>query len=155
VFASSEARRKLNKITHPHIFLQLAKTLLWHWIQGTQTIVLDAPLLFETNLQKVCNLVVVVYAPQEVQLQRLMTRNNLSESEATQRIASQMSIEEKRKRAHYVIDNSGELRETQKQVENLLTLIKNKSVWFSRNKLFFIIFCAILCYFVLKYVLRQ
>jgi len=100
-------------------------------------------------------LVVVVYAPQEVQLQRLMTRNNLSESEATQRIASQMSIEEKRKRAHYVIDNSGELRETQKQVENLLTLIKNKSVWFSRNKLFFIIFCAILCYFVLKYVLRQ
>jgi dephospho-CoA kinase len=70
VFSYEEARKKLNKITHPHILWQVTKLLLWHWIKGTKLIILDVPLLFEVKLQKLCNMVVVVYAPVELQLQR-------------------------------------------------------------------------------------
>jgi hypothetical protein len=84
-----------------------------------------------------------------------MARNNLTESEANQRIASQMSIEEKKKLAHFVIDNSGDLSRTQQQVQVLLNLVQRKRVWFSRNNvLIFIVGCFLLFYFVLKFVQR-
>jgi len=65
----------------------------------------------------------VVSVPEEVQKQRLMTRNNLSEEAALKRINSQMPLAEKRQLAHYVIDNAGTVAETYAQVDAVLAEI--------------------------------
>lgn len=61
--------------------------------------------------------VMVVYAPEHVQLERLMRRNQLTAEEAAARIRSQMDIEEKKRKADIVIDNSGDAEETERQVD--------------------------------------
>jgi dephospho-CoA kinase len=78
----------------------------------------DVPLLFETGGNRMFSEVMVVYVPEHVQLERLIRRDKLAPDEARRRIAAQMSIEEKKKRADYVIDNSGSLAQTEEQVEH-------------------------------------
>ncbi|MBW2355699.1 MAG: dephospho-CoA kinase [Deltaproteobacteria bacterium] len=80
------------------------------------TVVLDVPLLFEAGMDAGLDLVVVVDAPEAVQLERLMKRSGLSRADALARIRSQMPMAEKRRRADVVIDNSGSLASTRSQV---------------------------------------
>lgn len=107
----------------------LLKERIQHWIQtekeryikeGHDLIVLDIPLLFEGGYQDSCDAVMVVYVPEELQLQRLMSRNHLDADEATRRMQSQLSIEKKKELADFVIDNSGTIEETEKQVSEWL-----------------------------------
>jgi hypothetical protein len=87
---------------------------------------------------------------------RLIARNNLTDNEARQRIASQMSIEEKKKRAHYIINNCGDLQSTEKQIENFLALLKTKHSWFSRNNVIgFAIGCILLYHLLLIFASRH
>ncbi len=79
-------------------------------------IVYDVPLLFEKQLEKNFDKVIVVYANKNVQIERLMKRQNLTYDEALKLINLQMDVEEKKKRADFVIDNSYSLEETKKQV---------------------------------------
>ncbi len=79
-------------------------------------IVYDVPLLFEKQLEKNFDKVIVVYANKNVQIERLMKRQNLTYDEALKLINLQMDVEEKKKRAGFVIDNSYSLEETKKQV---------------------------------------
>ena len=83
-------------------------------------IVCDIPLLFETGagLEWV-DRTLVVYAPLEVQRKRLIERSGLDPDEADRRIATQLSTEEKARRADHVIDNSGDLSRTMRQVDRL------------------------------------
>lgn len=118
VFADAQQRRKLEAIIHPLVFERI-KTQGQLLEQDNQIVFADIPLLYETNSHTWLDWVVVVYAPQEVQLRRLIQRDKLSEAEAWSRIQAQMSIEEKRKLADYVIDNSGSLAETKVQVDRL------------------------------------
>ena len=74
-------------------------------------------------MDKMCSKVIVVYVPRDIQLERLHKRNPELGDEAEMRINSQMSTEEKKKRTNLVIDNSGSLEETRKQVE---TIYKNE-----------------------------
>ena len=69
--------------------------------------------------------VIVVYAPEQEQLRRLMQRNSLSAEEALARIKAQLPIEAKKPLAHHVIDNSGPLAETRRQVEELLRELRS------------------------------
>ncbi|NLM70068.1 MAG: dephospho-CoA kinase [Firmicutes bacterium] len=118
VFADAQQRRKLEAIIHPLVFERI-KTQGQLLEQDNQIVFADIPLLYETNSHTWLDWVVVVYVPQEVQLRRLIQRDKLSEAEAWSRIQAQMSIEEKRKLADYVIDNSGSLAETKVQVDRL------------------------------------
>jgi dephospho-CoA kinase len=85
-------------------------------------IILDIPLLYESGSQRVLPIeeVIVVYIPRHMQLLRLMGRDGLSQEEAEKRIHAQMSIEDKRKLADIVIDNSGTPNETWLQVQSYL-----------------------------------
>jgi dephospho-CoA kinase len=78
-------------------------------------VVLDVPLLLETGMDKGLAEVIVVYAPVAVQRRRLMLRDGFSADQAQARIDAQMPMEQKRSRATLVIDNSGDLAETEKQ----------------------------------------
>lgn len=118
IFNNPKQRKLLEGIIHPLVIIRIKAE--GQSLENLNRIVfVDIPLLYETDSQLWLDEVWVVYIPQELQLKRLMNRDNLSESEAMKRINAQMSIEEKRKLADYVIDNSGSLDNTKEQVDKL------------------------------------
>lgn len=123
IFFDEEKRALLNRTLRQHIRKELKQETEDYVAQGHPLVVLDIPLLYEVGFEKQCDAVMVVYTTPALQLERLMARNNLSEQEASERIASQLSIEEKKDRADVVIDNNGSLAETYRQVDKWL---KNK-----------------------------
>lgn len=127
VFEHPEERKNLNEIIHPAIRKEMKRQAEEAELAGEKLIVLDIPLLIESELQYLVDKVLVVYIPEELQLKRLMERNSYSEKEARQRISSQLPIEEKRKKADYIIDNSGTVKETEVQVDELIQEWKTSS----------------------------
>lgn len=125
IFSDAEKRETLNNL----LSAQIRRTIM----ADTETlvnanqplIVLDIPLLYEAGYETHCDAVMVVYTTEAVQLERLMVRNNLTEEEALNRIASQEPIETKKDRADIVIDNNGPLNHTYEQVE---TWLKNNII---------------------------
>lgn len=108
VFSSPVQRRMLNGIIHPRMLLALVMKLLCHFCVGTPVVVLDAPLLFETGLHRMCTLTVAVTTPPDVQLQRLMARDGMGEDDAQLRLSAQMSAAAKAARADKVLDNTSD-----------------------------------------------
>jgi len=118
VFRDMEKRKKLESFTHPRIieaYLKQVEKLS----QGKEPVIIQAvvPLLIEARLQTLFNLLLMVYAPEEVQLKRLMERDGISKELAMNIIRSQMSVEEKKGYCDLIVDNSGPLEETRRQVE--------------------------------------
>ena len=118
VFADETARRDLEAIVHPVVYIAIEG-----WFQslrpsGDQTVVAiaDIPLLFETGREDDFDAIVVARCQPEQQLERLMERTGLSEEDARRRIDSQMPVDAKAARAKYVIDTSGSHAETNLQV---------------------------------------
>jgi dephospho-CoA kinase len=117
VFADPARRKRLEEITHPAVGARQQRILSVLDEEGFEGIVLwDAALLFETGGVSKMDKVVVVFADPDTESRRLMARDGLSEADAQARIASQMPIAEKAKRADYVIDNTGTREETERQV---------------------------------------
>ncbi|KJE96577.1 dephospho-CoA kinase [Capsaspora owczarzaki ATCC 30864] len=117
IFNDADKRRQLNGAVHPAVFREMFRQILKCYIRGERIAVLDVPLLFEGGqLLRYLRRVVVVYCDEQAELQRLMARNSMSEADARSRMNAQMSIEEKRRRADIVIDNSGSLEATRNQV---------------------------------------
>ncbi len=96
-------------------------------LQKHEVVFMDIPLLFELDYQSQLDQVWLVYLDPAQQLERLMKRNNYTEEQAKKRIAAQLSLEEKKKLADQVIDNSGELSETYQQIDGLLREISDVS----------------------------
>jgi dephospho-CoA kinase len=120
VFEHPEEREKLNSMVHPAVRMEMKERSEAAEAAGEPLIILDIPLLIENDLYYLVDEVLVVYVPDEVQKERLITRNGYTEEEADQRITSQMPIEKKRKEADYIIDNSGTLEDTRAQVKELV-----------------------------------
>lgn len=140
VFSDAEKRKKINKITHGRVIKEMFKQVVIHFLKGTPVILLDVPLLIESKLQRWCSQVIVVYVPSDLQLSRLLSRNPELGDEAKQRIASQMDIEEKKKIATILIDNTGSLEQTQLQVQDIYrTKFPKRSLFSVRNILFAVI----------------
>ena len=116
VFADANARRDLERITHPRVRDLMQQRIAAALAADADLIVAEVPLLFETRSEALYEGVMVAYAPADVQLQRLMTRDGIDEAAARQRLSAQIGIEEKRARAAWVIDNSGPLDATREQV---------------------------------------
>jgi dephospho-CoA kinase len=120
IFSDEEKRAELDALIHERIREWIHAEKARYIAAGHRLVVLDIPLLYEGGYQQSCDAVMVVYVPEELQLQRLMIRNHLDEKEAKRRISSQLSIEKKKKLADFVIDNSGTIAETGKQVSDWL-----------------------------------
>ena len=127
VFQNPEEKRWMDTTAHPMIRQRLLDELDYCKAQGKQVVVLDVPLLFEVGWETLPTEVWVVYVKAEIQLRRLMERNGISEEMARARIAAQMSLEEKKKRADVVIDNSGSREETMMQVREAFTHLHSES----------------------------
>ena len=118
VFSSKEKIQKLNSIVHPFVRERMMEEIE-RAISMEKDILLDIPLLFENGIHQWFRPVILVYAPLEVQIERLMKRDGLSRGECEKRIRAQMSIEEKKKLADYIIDNSSDISKTKRQVEEV------------------------------------
>jgi len=118
VFAAPARRKRLEEITHPAIAARQQRILSVLEEEAFEGIVIwDVALLFETGGVAKVDRVVVVYADPETEVARLIARDGMAEADARARIASQMPVAEKAKRAHYVIDNSGDRAHSEGQVK--------------------------------------
>lgn len=125
IFSNAENRQKLDDLLQPLIKIMILDEIEEHRQKGENMIVLDLPLLFEKQYEELCEEIIVVYIPRELQLERLMKRNQYTKQEALSRIDSQLSIEEKRKRATVLFDNQGTIQQLYQQVEQWLVETKN------------------------------
>jgi dephospho-CoA kinase len=117
VFADDSARADLEAITHPAIF-GLAMTRESE-APDDAVVVHGHPLLVETGIAERCDLVVVVDAPEDIQLERAVKLRGMTEADARARIAAQASREERRAAADVVIDNSGPIEDLEVAVDAL------------------------------------
>jgi dephospho-CoA kinase len=120
VFDNEQRRKVLEGIVHPAVLEEARRQRDQIGKEDEQAIVLsDIPLLLEVGMQECFDLILLVYAPPEVQIRRVMKRNNLSREEALSRLKSQMPIDEKPKFADLVIRNDGTMRELEKRAEEV------------------------------------
>jgi dephospho-CoA kinase len=106
VFGDSDARGRLEAITHPAIRAAMREETARLAAAGHEVAFYDVPLLYEVGLEREVDLVVVVYAPRAAQLARLRRRDGLAAAEAEARLAAQLPIDEKAARADAVVDNT-------------------------------------------------
>lgn len=124
IFNDPAKRKQLNDIIHPAIRVEMLRQRDEWLSQGAKTVVMDIPLLFESRLQHFVDKILVVSVTEEIQLKRLMERNQLSEEEAMSRIRSQLPISEKEKGADAVIYNNGTIEGTEEQLDKILSYWK-------------------------------
>lgn len=120
IFNDEKKRQMLNDIVHPAVRKRMLEEKEKFIERGASTIVMDIPLLFESRLTYLVDRTILVYVDENVQLQRLMNRNNFSEEEAIARIRSQMPLEKKRLLADAIIDNNGVIETTRMQLKTIL-----------------------------------
>lgn len=124
VFGDDDARRKLEEILHPRIWALRSAWLEARRHAGDTLVVSEIPLLFETGREGDFDVVVLVDAPDEVRLRRLVEQRGLSEEEARRVMAAQMDPGEKRRRAHHVLSNDGTLDALSARAADLLELLR-------------------------------
>ena len=122
VFGNDDNLKILNSIIHPKIKELILKLQEEH--KDENLVFLDIELLFEANFVDLVEKVVVVYVDEDVQLERLMTRNSLSKEEALKRIESQMSPREKASLGDFVINNSYSKEDTFQQIDEIIEKLK-------------------------------
>ena len=128
VFADPEARAALGRITHLPVVAEILRRIDAARRSGAPLVVVDVPLLLEGAARRGgdgppqtqgIQGVIVVYAPEALQIERQCARDGVDEELATQRVRAQMSIETKRELADWVVDNRGTREETARQVRSL------------------------------------
>ena len=125
VFKDLEKKKKLESFQHPRIseeFIELVKQYAGE--DPNAIIQVVVPLLIEVNMHHLFHNILMVYASEDEQKKRLMNRDGTSEEMAMNMIKSQLSAEEKKGFCDLIIDNSGSLEETRKQVEKLWQKLK-------------------------------
>lgn len=121
IFNDEKKREKLNSITHPiikdRIELEISKS--------DGLIFLDVPLLFEAHFDTLCDYTILVYIDKLEQIKRLMLRDNITYDYAVSKIDSQMSLDDKKELADYIIYNDSTLNDLYKSVDKVIEGIKN------------------------------
>jgi dephospho-CoA kinase len=129
VFRDSSKKDILNKLVHPHVIQKVAELIEKIGKESPESIViLDVPLLIEAGMDKGLEDVILVYTPEWIQIERLIERDGITEEEALLKIRSQMPIEDKRKVASVMIDNSGTLQATRERALEVLNYLKKKQI---------------------------
>ncbi|HXY54979.1 MAG TPA: dephospho-CoA kinase [Nitrospirota bacterium] len=128
VFNDAEKRTWLNRCLHPKVFEAYTASVRNLCTRAPDALVVfDAALLIETGYHKKMDRLVVVYADEEQQVERLTSRDRFSREQALTRVRSQMPLSEKRKHADYVIENTGTREETERQAREVFQKLKREA----------------------------
>ncbi|WP_315117666.1 dephospho-CoA kinase [uncultured Clostridium sp.] len=125
IFSSKEKRREFESIIIPYINKEIYGMFDKCQCNGEKICVLDAPTLFEQNMHLVMDFIVVVWVDEETQFNRVKHRDKLEDTEVINRINAQISLKEKREMAHFVIDNTKTIEETEAQIDTLIQFIND------------------------------
>lgn len=124
VFGDSNARQKLELLTHPIIIRRIKELIADFALTNTKLLVVEVPLLFETGMEKFFDAIWVVSTKPDFQLKRLMQRNGLSKEQAVQRLANQLPLSYKESKADKIIFNNSEFKDLTKEVQHIIETIK-------------------------------
>lgn len=135
VFNDEAKRKKLESFIHSRMTDEIDKEEKAALSADPNAIVIhDVPLLFETDAHKRVEKVIVVYASEESQLRRLQERDGMSEEEARSRIRAQFPLEEKMKRADFIINNDASIEETKRQVDEVYHTLRSLAQKMTRRE---------------------
>ncbi|MBK0019849.1 dephospho-CoA kinase [Brucella pseudogrignonensis] len=126
VLGKPEALKKLESIIHPLVHEEEAAFLARARADGADIALIDIPLLFETGGQSRVDKVAVVSAPADIQRERVLSRAGMTEAKFEAILARQMPDAEKRARADFVIDSSGDFEETRAQIKAIIAELRGK-----------------------------
>ncbi len=124
VFNDPEARRRLNDIVHPQVAREMARRLQELEQRGEKLVLVEVPLLFEAGLEGSYQRIIVVYAEPREREERLQVRDHRPGGEIAGILQAQWPLEEKRRRADYVVDNRGSFKDTRRQVSQIWRKLK-------------------------------
>jgi dephospho-CoA kinase len=119
-FSSKESTAVLNSITHPFISALFIQELERLANEGCKKVVFDAPQLFESRLNVLCDVIVGVTADEPIRIKRITERDNISEGNAKKRIAVQYSKEFFENNCDYIIENNFSLEKLEKQTADII-----------------------------------
>lgn len=126
VLGKPEALKRLESIIHPLVHEEEAAFLARALADGADIALIDIPLLFETGGQSRVDKVAVVFAPADIQRERVLSRAGMTEAKFEAILARQMPDAEKRTRADFVIDSSGDIEETRGQIKAIIAELRGK-----------------------------
>jgi dephospho-CoA kinase len=117
VFGDAGNVKKLNRIIHPEVISRIKKEI--KTAPRDKVVVIDAPLLVEAKMQGIVDLIMVVKASKDVQVERCVKKFKMSKEEVLKRIKNQMPLARKIRLADFIIDNNGRKKDTKKQIMNV------------------------------------
>lgn len=121
VFNNKEKLNELNNLVHYEVFNYYKE--IKSKIKKDEKVIFDIPLLFETKMDTLCDMTIVVAIDLDKQIERVMKRDNIDKELAIKIINSQMALEDKIKRATIVIENNGTLEELKKNIDNVINSV--------------------------------
>lgn len=124
IFRFPKQRIKYEGIIIPYIKKEIEAAYERYEENGEALIILDAPTLIENGLHKDMDYIILVWADNNTQIQRVRNRDKVSNSDAISRVNSQMTLDEKKNYANIIIDNNGDLTKTKTQVDDLINFLK-------------------------------
>lgn len=124
VFSDDSKLELLNSVTHPHIRRRIKAQMNELESKNNKVIVLDIPLLFEAKMEDLVDIVLVVFAKEEIQIKRITERDNCTQEEAMRIIKAQISQQDKISKSDYTIDNSGTIEELKEKLNGFLEKIE-------------------------------
>jgi len=127
VFNDSNKLSALNAIIHPRVIGTVEREIDALREQGEKMVVVEAALHYEVSWNEAMDVMVVVFAPMEQRIPRVMQRDGVDEAAVHRRIATQLPIEEKVKRADFVVENVGDLTALDKKVDHLLAKLQERT----------------------------
>ena len=127
IFGNREKRLILNSVMHPEI-LRIMREKILECKKENKIIFVEIQLLFEVQWEKEFDYILLVSAEKETQIKRILSRDNRSKEEALSIINSQMSLDEKKKRSDYVIENDGNIQDLEKKVDKFLKKIEFENI---------------------------
>ena len=121
IFNDKQAKELLNSISHPLIVEEMERQIS---LAKSDLVFVDVPLLYESGLQNIFNKIICVYLPRKIQIERLMNRDNISYEYAVKKIESQLSLEQKKNMADFVINSSNSFDYVESNVIELIKKLK-------------------------------
>ena len=123
IFGNKKKRLILNSIMHPEILRAMREEIL-EYKKESKIVFVEIQLLFEVQWEKEFDYILLVSVEKSTQVQRILDRDRRSEEEALNIINSQMSLDEKKKRSDYVIENDGNIQDLERKIDEFLKKIE-------------------------------
>lgn len=123
IFNDENAKLKLNSISHPLILEELNNQIKK---SNSNIIFVEIPLLFEAKLEYLCDIIICVYLPKDIQISRLISRDNITSELAKKKLLAQMPLDMKKELSDYVIDSSNGFDDTICQINEIIKKIKGE-----------------------------